>query len=119
MIRLKSSAMRVMPLLCICILGMVLAPSLAAADDTPIITLDVDHDEADTWSSVLVTIRAAPFKGENNTTHYVDRNVTVTLTDLDTLEVLCVDENISLRAGAIATYAFRILPDWGEFLLEV
>lgn len=81
-----------------------------------VISVVADHDRADTWSSVLVTVRAPPYI-VNNTTYYVDRNVTLNIFDLDEQETLITVE-LGLYSG-IATYNFRILPEWGEFLLEV
>lgn len=95
----------------------VLCTPVVGADDTPPpITLELDHDEADTWSSVLVIIRVPPLE-INNTTYYIDREVRLSLVDLDENKVL-VMVYVNVTAG-IGVFNFRILPDWGEFLMEV
>lgn len=114
--RLKSAAAKCLFSLVLVMLLLVVAPPAAA--DTPEIDIDVDHEEADTWSSVLVIIRMPPVVGENNTTYHVNRKITIVLKDLDTPEILFTNTNLTLFSG-IATFNFRILPEWGEFLLAV
>lgn len=96
----------------------VLCTPVVGADDTPPpITLELDHDEADTWSSVLVIIRLPAILVNNTTSYYIDREVRLSLVDLDENKVL-VMVNVNVTAG-IGVFNFRILPDWGEFLMEV
>jgi len=97
-------------------LAVVCTPVVGADDTPPPITLELDHEEADTWSSVLVSIRVPPLE-INNTTYYIDREVRLSLVDLDENKVL-VMVYVNVSAG-IGVFNFRILPDWGEFLMEV
>ena len=97
-------------------LVVVCTPVVGADDTPPPITLELDHDEADTWSSVLVIIRVPPLE-INNTTYYIDREVRLSLVDLDENKVL-VMVYVNVSSG-IGVFNFRILPDWGEFLMEV
>lgn len=92
-------------------------PVVGADDIPPPITLELDHDEADTWSSVLVIIRLPAILVNNTTSYYIDREVRLSLVDLDENKVLLM-VNVNVTAG-IGVFNFRILPDWGEFLMEV
>ena len=114
--RLRSATKVV--LLCLIVLSGLsfLGASPSVVADSPI-TVEVDHEVADTWSSVLVMIRASPTI-VNNTTYHVNRRIQVTLMDLDTPQELCKDDNVSLASG-VAQYTFRVLPEWGEFLMSV
>lgn len=100
------------------ILVAVCCTPVAGADDPvpPPITVEADHDEADTWSSVLVIIRVPPFV-VNNTTYYTDRAVRLSLVNLDEQKVIVMRE-VSVMSG-VGVFNFRVLPDWGEFVLEI
>lgn len=116
--RVRARAAPPLPIfLLFLMLAAICCTPVTGADDTPPpLELDVDHDEADTWSSVLVTIRFPPFI-VNNTTYYTDREVRLTLKDLDEQKVLLVT-NVNVTHG-IGVFNFRILPAWGEFVMEI
>jgi len=92
-------------------------PVVAADDSESPISVELDHDEADTWSSVLVTVRTLPFNVNNTSYYHIDREVRLSLIDLDSPKVIVmVYLNVSYGIGV---FNFRILPDWGEFLMEI
>lgn len=95
----------------------ILTPAAAADDSPPSIEVQVDHEEADTWSSVLVMILIPPVVDADNVTYYVDREVRLSLIDMDRERVIAM-ENVNVSSG-IGTFTFRILPDWGEFLMHI